>query len=142
MPRPLSSLLVAVFALAVAAAPASGSAVKSATVSLGYTIKPDGRCYPQSTASWSGYRVDHIRHIYRETGKTGYDFADVKSFDTTSSPDGQSHLSGTMVSTSNVPFFAGDSWYVEAMFRSKGGNTLAQAFSTDLVAPAECGQPR
>lgn len=142
MPRALTSLVVAGLVLALSAAPASGAATKSATVSLGYTIGLDARCYPQSTASWSGYRVDHIRHIYRETGKTGYDFADAKFFNTTSSPDGQTHLSGTMVSTSAVPFFAGDSWYVEAMFRSKGGNTLAQAFSPDLVAPAECGPQR
>jgi hypothetical protein len=132
-----ASLLVATIAVG----PVSG-ATKSAIVTLSYTVGSDGRCYPVSTASWSGYRVDHIRHIYRETGKTGYDFADVKAFDTTSSPDGHTHLSGTMVSTSNVPFFAGESWYVEALFRSKGGNNLAQAFSTDLVAPADCGQIR
>lgn len=132
-----ASLLVATIAVG----PVFG-ATKSAIVTLSHTVGSDGRCYPVSTASWSGYRVDHIRHIYRETGKTGYDFADVESFDTTSSPDGQTHLSGTMVSTSNVPFFAGDNWYVEALFRSKGGNNLAQAFSTNLVAPAECGPPR
>ncbi len=141
MQRALVALVGALLVLALFVAPGFG-ATKFATVSLGYTFGDDGRCYPVSTASWSGYRVDHIRHIYRETGKTGYDFGDVTFFNTTSSPDGRTHLSGTMVSTSNVPFFAGDSWYVEALFRSKGGNNLAQAFSTDLVAPAECGPPR
>ncbi len=130
----LVGALVAALTLPFAASSTAGS-VKSASVAISYVVGSDGNCYPVSTASWTGYQVNRVRHIFYRRTAVG----DVwESFTTTVYPRGESHSSGTMTSTSPAPFYGGETWYVHALFRSNGGAILAEASSPDLIAPASC----
>jgi hypothetical protein len=131
-------LLVGVLAATLAlplAPPSLGGATKSASVAIGLAVGADGNCYPVSTATWQGYQVNRVRHIFYLRTAAG----DVwQSFTTTGYPQGESHTSGTMTSTSPVPFYRGETWYVHALFRSNGGAILAEASSPDLVVLDSC----
>ena len=117
------------------APPSFGGATKSASVAIDFVVGADGNCFPVSTATWQGYQVNRVRHIFSLRRAVGDAW---QSFTTTSYPQGESHSSGMMTSTSPVPFYAGETWYVHALFRSNGGAVLAEASSPDLVVPASC----
>lgn len=129
-------LLVGALAAALAlplAQPSFAGATKSASVAIDFVVDADGNCYPVSAATWQGYQVNRVRHIFYLRTAAG-DAS--QSFTTTSYPQGESHSSGMMTSTSPVPFYAGERWYIHALFRSNGGAVLAEASSPDLVVPA------
>jgi hypothetical protein len=123
-----------VVVLILAAASLAGS-TKSASVTIGSTVGPDGNCYVTDTATWTGYQVNRVRHVfYRRTGS-----GDLwESFTTTGYPQGVSYASGSFASQSTVPAYAGETWYVHAIFRSNGGAHLAEADSPNLVVPTSC----
>ena len=123
------------FALLLGAATALGGSTKSASVAIGYTVGTDGNCYVTDTASWTGYQVNRVRHVFYRRTASGSVW---ESFTTTGYPKGESHASGSFTSQSTVPVYAGESWYVHAIFRSNGGAHLAEADSPDLVLPSTC----
>lgn len=129
--------VVTILSMALLAGPANGAAAKSASVTTTFTVGGDGLCYAVSTASWSGYQVNRVRHIFKfADDPQGY-----ATFTTTAFAKG-SQNSGTMVSTSNRPVRGpGEGWFVHAIFRSNGGNHLAEADSLVAYAPAECPVP-
>ena len=122
------------FVLALAATALAGSA-KSASVAIGYTVGTDGNCYVTDTASWTGYQVNRVRHVFYRRTASGSVW---ESFTTTGYPQGESHASGSFTSQSTVPGYAGETWYVHAIFRSNGGAHLVEADSPDLVLPSTC----
>jgi len=121
-------------ALALAATSAAGP-TKSASVAIDYTAGADGNCYVTDTASWTGYRVNRVRHIFYRRTASGSVW---DSFTTTGYPQGESHTSGSFASQSTVPAYAGETWYVHAIFRSNGGAHLTEADSPDLLLPNTC----
>ena len=123
----------ATVALALVATSLAGS--KSASVAIGYTVGTDGNCYVTDTASWTGYQVNRVRHVFNRRTASGSVW---ESFTTTGYPQGESHPSGSFPSQSTVPGYAGETWFVHAIFRSNGGAHLAEADSLDLVLPASC----
>jgi len=117
---------------------ASAASTKVATASVSFTVGGDGRCYAVSTATWTGYQVNRVRHIFYREGHTDQDYA---WFSTTVLPNGTSKNSGTMTSVASVGAAAGEGWYVRDLFRSNGGAILAEATSTVQYAPADCPAP-
>lgn len=130
----LASCLVA----SVAAGPvAAARPPKTASVDLAFTIA-DGHCYAVMTASWSGYQVNRIRFLGYLEGRSGNDAA---WLDTKSYPQGESHSSGSMTSTSFLAARPGEGWYAYAILRSNGGARLAEVQSPVVHAPADCLYP-
>lgn len=127
-------LAAAVLGLALAG-PAAGGATRSATVTATFATGTDGHCYPVSVASWTGYQVNRVRHVFYREGHSGEDAA---WFTTTGFPRGVSQSSGTMTSMAGVAVVAGEGWYVRALFRSNGGAILAEATSGVAYAPTVC----
>lgn len=135
------SLLVSlvVISMLVPVSPAAGAQSKSASVSIGYEVI-NGSCFLSQTATWSGYRVNRVRHIWYLSGKSGpYDYY---AFSTSSYPAGESHPSGSFSWVLGIPdlaVYGGESYYARALFRSNGGAILADASSGDFIIPSECG---
>ena len=129
----LTVLGCAFLVLAFAATSPAGS--KSASVAIGYTVGTDGNCYVTDTASWSGYQVNRVRHVFNRRTASGSVW---ESFTTTGYPQGESHASGSFTSQSTVPAYAGETWYVHAIFRSNGGAHFVEADSPDVVLPGAC----
>jgi hypothetical protein len=136
--RNLLSAGVACVLILMSSGMAGAASTKVATASVGFTIGGDGRCYAVSTATWSGYQVNRVRHIFYREGHSGEDDA---WFSTTVLPNGTSKNSGTMTSTAGVAVAPGEGWYVHDLFRSNGGAILAEATSTIQYAPADCPAP-
>ena len=129
-------ILPCVTALALALTTTSlGGSAKSASVTAGHTVGVDANCHVTDTASWSGYQVNRVRHIFNRRTVSGTVW---ESFTTTGYPQGETHASGSFTSQSTVPAYAGETWYVHAIFRSNGGGHLVEADSSDLVIPAPC----
>ena len=128
---------LAVLVLAVVAAPVQGGTAKAATATTTFTRGDGGLCYAVSTASWTGYQVNRVRHIFKfADDPEGY-----ATFTTTAFDKG-SQASGTQVSVSNRPVrLPGEGWFVHAIFRSNGGAHLAEAVSPVAYAPADCPIP-
>ena len=125
--------------LALASTGTAGAApTKSATARTSFTVGSDGRCYAVSTATWSGYQVNRVRHIFYLEGHSGEDAAWLS---TTVLPNGVSKNSGSMTSVSGVAAAPGEGWYVHDLFRSNGGAILAEATSAVAHAPADCPLP-
>jgi len=116
-------------------ATAGAASTKVATASVSFTVGADGRCHAVSTATWTGYRVNRVRHIFYRDGHSGEDYA---WFSTTGLPKGTANNSGTMTSASGVAAAPGEGWYVRDLFRSNGGAILAEANSPVEYAPADC----
>jgi hypothetical protein len=131
-------LVGAVIAALAIANPVVAGAIKSASVTTTFMVGADGRCYPVSTANWTGYQVNRIRHIFYRAGHSDQDYA---WFSTTGFSNGESHNSGTMTSMAGVAAAPGEGWYVDVLFRSNGGAILAQATSIVADAPTTCSIP-
>ena len=114
---------------------ALGGSTKSASVTVGSTVGTDGNCYVTDTASWTGYQVNRVRHVFYRRTPLGSVW---DSFTTTGYPQGESHTSGSFASQSTVPGYAGETWYVHAIFRSNGGAHLVEVDSPDLVLASTC----
>jgi hypothetical protein len=110
-------------ALVLMGGPAVAGPRKSATL----TVSFDGSCRAVSTVTWTGYPVDHIRHVfYRDTV---FDW-----FNTTSSPTG---TSGTAVSTDPNFAHGSEAWQVHVILRTVGGGRLAELDGA-AAAPTAC----
>jgi len=133
MKRILTAAAVAslVLSLVVVSGVARAAAVKTASVSLSF----DTSCNAVSTATWSGYRVDHVRHIFHQIDATGTEHSYIW---TTSFP--MASTSGTAVAAlTPITAHSTDIWYVEALFRSTGGAILARATSaTETPDASRC----
>ena len=141
MPVGLRVVLSAGLAVALALAGSGivgAASTKLATAGTSFMVGIDGRCYPVSTAAWSGYQVNRVRHIFYREGHVDQDYA---WFSTTGFPNGTSHNSGEMTSMAGVAAAPGEGWYTHDLFRSNGGAILAEATSTIQYAPATCPLP-
>lgn len=137
--RTHGSLAIACVLALVLSGTAGAASTKLATASVSFTAGVDGRCYAVSTATWSGYQVNRVRHIFYREGHFGEDDA---WFNTTGLPNGISKNSGTMTSPpAGVAAAPGEGWYVRDLFRSNGGAILAEATSAVQYAPADCPLP-
>lgn len=116
---------------------AAGKAPSQATVTLVF-VRTDGWCAPVITASWSGYRVNHVRFLAYLEGRSGDDVAwlDTKGF-----PHSESATSGSFTSAPPLVARPDEGWYAYALFRSNGGARLAEAWSPVVHAPADCRVP-
>jgi hypothetical protein len=127
------------FVLALAAPGVVGAAsTKMASAGTSFTIGADGRCYPVSTANWSGYQVNRVRHLFYREGHVDQDYAWLS---TTGFTNGNSQNSGTMTSIAGVAAAPGEGWYTHDLFRSNGGAILTDATSSIQYAPASCPVP-
>ena len=133
----LAVALAAVLAMSVTT-PMAATRERSATVTIALVTGADGACYLSQTASWEGYRVNRVRHIWYEVGQSGpYDYF---GFTTSSYPNGESHSSGSF--TSGYVYqrvYADERYYAHALFRSNGGAILAEAVSAPLTVSGTCG---
>lgn len=132
-----STALACLLALACAAV-AGAASTKVATASTSFALGADGRCYAVSTATWSGYQVNRVRHIFYREGHSDQDYAWLS---TTVMANGTSKSSGTMTSISGVAAVPGEGWYTHDLFRSNGGAILVEATSAVQYAPANCPVP-
>ena len=117
---------------------AGAVSAKVATATTTFSVGADGRCYAVSSATWSGYQVNRVRHIFYRTGHVDQDYA---WFSTTVLPNGTSKSSGSMTSTSGIGAAPGEGWYTHDLFRSNGGAILAEATSAVAYAPLDCPIP-
>lgn len=132
-----SPVLACILALA-SAGVAGAASTKLATASVTFAVGADGRCYAVSTAAWTGYQVNRVRHIFYREGHVDQDYA---WFSTTVLPNGTSKNSGSMISLSGVAAAPGEGWYTHDLFRSNGGAILAEATSPVEYAPTDCVAP-
>jgi hypothetical protein len=54
---------------------AGAASAKFATATTTFTVGTDGRCSAVSTATWSGYQVNRVRHIFYRAGHVDQDYA-------------------------------------------------------------------